>query len=1093
MKKKQHSLLWAASLILALVSCAKEQDAPVAPSPEQQPSAQVFTMTVNAGKPDTKTVVNEIAANEYSIQWLPGDNLAVYEVGNGVVQEKATSSVLEAMGNTASFEFAFTGAPEAPYHYTFVYPAEALQAATPGYAIVLPQNQTFGAGSFDPQADLLVSEHLASNTRPTSLNAQFARLGATGRMVIKAPDTGKRIDRITLSTTEGYLAGAYSLDPATGALSDGIVADGSHSLRLTPAQATTYSGNIVVWFRLAEMMLTNNLTVSVRTEDLTYTKVIDLASAGRSLQFVNGKLTKFNVDMTAVAGETNTFEGSYAEFTADDAPDTSIPFMKDYGDIWAASLTKNEDIVYLNSSSYIALPVFEDEMATVTVSLDNVPAGAVVYLSSSADGSVSSALTSVTATAAQSLFNLDVSAQHLHTAFLRVSSNEAPTFLKVAAVTKSDSRAVLEAPDEVTATLDDKVKNLIHLSWDGVENAAAYRVDYTPAGQETITVLIPADEANDMEYDLQNLLFSTVYSISVTALADPYFDKDSVPAVATPTSTGTQPVSLKVDELTEATTGITSGSYQGWSGKQCAGGSDAVYAGYSYPGSNNTVIQIRVSGSNSGVWTTTSGGYVHSITVSLAKTGSNILDVYGKNTPYTSGSELYAEATMGTLIGSVTGSTSQEVSLKLSVAGDYQYVAFRSRSGASYIKSIRIEWSTTATTVLSTATATTVGYEDVKATEATLNGSYTGAANGIYEAGFYWADSEQDLLDMVYPEQKVTTDGSVETSGNFSCQLTSLTEQSTYYFRAYVLEYDNSTQTYTERFGDILHFQTGSKTSAAPGGWLEMPAYTVADMAGTTESSLSDLYSVTHYATMQSKRARNYSILYDPEVFASYWVAYPLCSSHLGSGRNENWGFDPDIPESKQTSVKKSYGVNVASSTYKNQLYSRGHQLPNADRNGVSGMMAQTYYATNMTPQLQYGFNGNVWVHLEDAVRAVVSGSDTVYVVTGAAFRKKGGNETVKKIVNTRDDKTLPIPNYYWKVLLKVKWNGSHQVTSASSIGFWLEHRENYPNGNTNYLPYVTTVDQIEEWTGFDFFKNLSTALQASCENNSDWNAFKNF
>ena len=1092
MNKHLHSAFWAASLALALVSCSKEQDSPVAPT-QNQPSASVFKMTVNAGSTGTKTVVNEISDTEYNIQWLPGDKISVYEVGNGVIQEKASSSVLEAAGNTASFEFDFTGAPEAPYHYTFVYPDEALGHTPGGYTVTLPKEQTFAAGSFDSQADVLVSEHVSSNTRPTSLNVQFARLGATARMVIKAPDTGKRIERISLSTTEGNLAGSYSLNPATGELSDGIVSDGSGTLKLTPAQATTYSGSIVVWFRLAEITLTNNLTVSVRTEDLTYTKVIDLASASRTLQFAGGKLTKFNVDMTAVAGETNTFEGSYAEFTADDAPDASTPFMKDYGDIWAASLTKNEDIVYLNNSSYIALPLFEDEIASVQVSLSGAPAGAVVYLSASSDGSVGSALASVTASAQQTLFNLDVSAQHLHTGFLRVNTNESLPFIQMSVVTKNDSRATLDAPAEVTATLDALVRNLIHLSWDGVENAAAYRVDYTPEGQETITVIIPADEANDMEYDLQNLLFSTVYSISVTALADPYFDKDSVPAVATPTSTGAQPVSLKVDELTQALTGISGSSYQTWSGKQYAGGSDAVYAGKSYPGRENTVIQIRTNGSDTGVWTTASGGYVHSITITM-DTGTNTVDVYGKNSAYTAGSQLFSDdpAVQGTLIGSVTSSSSQEVSQKLSVAGDYQYVGFRSRSGASYVKSIRIEWSSSAS-ALSSATVSTLGYEDLKATEATLNASYTGALNGIYEAGFYWATSQQDLLDMVYPEQKITTDGSNDFSGNFSCQLSSLTEQTTYYFKAYVLEYDNDTQTYVERYGNILQFVTGSKTSSTPGGWLEMPSYTVGDMAGTTESSLSDLYSVTHYATMGGQRARNYSILYDPEVFASYWVAYPLCSSHIGSGRNESWGFDPDIPESKQTTVKKSYGVNVASSTYKNQLYSRGHQLPNADRNGVSGMMAQTYYSTNMTPQLQYGFNGNVWVHLEDAVRAVVSGSDTVYVVTGAAFRKKGGNETVKKIVSTRDSKTLPIPNYYWKVLLKVKWNGSHQVTSASSIGFWLEHRENYPNGNTNYLPYVTTVDQIEEWTGFDFFKNLSTALQSSCENNSDWNAFKNF
>ena len=45
-------------------------------------------------------------------------------------------------------------------------------------------------------------------------------------------------------------------------------------------------------------------------------------------------------------------------------------------------------------------------------------------------------------------------------------------------------------------------------------------------------------------------------------------------------------------------------------------------------------------------------------------------------------------------------------------------------------------------------------------------------------------------------------------------------------------------------------------------------------------------------------------------------------------------------------------------------------------------------------------------------------------------------------------------------------------------------------NGSTNYLPYVTTVDQIEAWTGFDFFSNLSTQFQTTAENAADWASF---
>ena len=273
-----------------------------------------------------------------------------------------------------------------------------------------------------------------------------------------------------------------------------------------------------------------------------------------------------------------------------------------------------------------------------------------------------------------------------------------------------------------------------------------------------------------------------------------------------------------------------------------------------------------------------------------------------------------------------------------------------------------------------------------------------------------------------------------------------------------------------------------------------MPSYTTANMSGTTTSSLSDLYKVTHSATMGAKTQRNYTLLYDPEMYASYWVAYPLCSGHLGSGRADAWAYDPDVTptSTKQTNaIAGAYGVNIATTNYDNNLYARGHQIPNADRTVNTDMSDQTFYMTNITPQIQYGFNGGIWKDLEEAVRNLTSSCDTVYVVTGAAFRKKGGSESITTIVNTRDSKTLPVPNYYWKVLLKVTWSGS-EVTAASAIGFWLPHQdlkgESYSDSK-----YVTSVDQIETWTGFDFFANLPSSLQTTAESNTSWDTFRTF
>jgi endonuclease G len=172
------------------------------------------------------------------------------------------------------------------------------------------------------------------------------------------------------------------------------------------------------------------------------------------------------------------------------------------------------------------------------------------------------------------------------------------------------------------------------------------------------------------------------------------------------------------------------------------------------------------------------------------------------------------------------------------------------------------------------------------------------------------------------------------------------------------------------------------------------------------------------------------------------------------------------------------------------KAYSRGHMIPNGSRNGISGMQLQTFHVTNSVPQRQDKFNGTIWSDLEGAVRSVAK-SEEIYVVTGVALNKVGETKTVK-YVSPKDNSSqrCAIPNYFYKVILKVNYSGS-TVTSASTIGFWFEHQD-YSNSD-EYTQYAMSVDQIESWTGFDFFVNLPDNVENDAEANSSWTTFKNF
>ena len=87
------------------------------------------------------------------------------------------------------------------------------------------------------------------------------------------------------------------------------------------------------------------------------------------------------------------------------------------------------------------------------------------------------------------------------------------------------------------------------------------------------------------------------------------------------------------------------------------------------------------------------------------------------------------------------------------------------------------------------------------------------------------------------------------------------------------------------------------------------------------------------------------------------------------------------------------------------------------------------------------------------------------------------------------DTKDCAVPNYFYTVVLRVDQSGN-SVSDASSVGFWFEHKD---YDNSSYADYAVSVDQIEEWTGFDFFVNLPDDLEKKAESNSSWTSLKNF
>ena len=163
------------------------------------------------------------------------------------------------------------------------------------------------------------------------------------------------------------------------------------------------------------------------------------------------------------------------------------------------------------------------------------------------------------------------------------------------------------------------------------------------------------------------------------------------------------------DNLTYSAIGLgyagTGETYTGF--ENVSSSSSAKYAGqairfrssYSGDGTHN-YIQIKSKDSNTGIVTTSSGGLAKKVTITwnTNQSATKAINVYGKNTAYSSPSDLFdnddedGDDDDGDLLGTITYGTSTE----LTIDGDYAYIGLRSSDGAFYIDNIAIKWESAA-------------------------------------------------------------------------------------------------------------------------------------------------------------------------------------------------------------------------------------------------------------------------------------------------------------------------------------------------------------------------------------------------------------
>lgn len=228
---------------------------------------------------------------------------------------------------------------------------------------------------------------------------------------------------------------------------------------------------------------------------------------------------------------------------------------------------------------------------------------------------------------------------------------------------------------------------------------------------------------------------------------------------------------------------------------------------------------------------------------------------------------------------------------------------------------------------------------------------------------------------------------------------------------------------------------------------------------------------ISHDVTIGGKKVVTYELEYDKNKLHSRWVAFRFdnATRSKSTGRaDEPFADDPEL----------SSQYHIGSNGFGRE-YNRGHLCASADRLYNTTANEQTFYMTNMSPQLA-SFNQAYWITLENLVQKLgrnTTFSDTLYVVKGGTIN----NNQIIEYVTRSNGKRVPVPKYYYMALLKVK-NGTY-----NSIAFWMEHKE-YGYDYKHQAPlsviktHVVSVNELEQLTGIDFFPNLPDAAEEIIE-----------
>lgn len=199
---------------------------------------------------------------------------------------------------------------------------------------------------------------------------------------------------------------------------------------------------------------------------------------------------------------------------------------------------------------------------------------------------------------------------------------------------------------------------------------------------------------------------------------------------------------------------------------------------------------------------------------------------------------------------------------------------------------------------------------------------------------------------------------------------------------------------------------------------------------------------------------KGYLLAHDPVRKTPIWVAEHLTAEKANGTlpRKDAFKADPDLTKGQRAEL----------SDYKKSGYDQGHMAPSADMAWDERAMEESFYLSNMVPQVGIGMNRGIWKDLEEKVRKWAQDRKSVYVFTGPIYSddygKIGANE-------------VAVPNHLYKIVFDPE--------RSEAISFIMPNRQL----KSSDLPkFLVPVREVETKTGLNFLNTLANDVQDRIE-----------